>query len=90
VCARHTRATQAHEITETISDPLLTGWYDAAGNENADKCAWTFGTVYSWRAARNAPPKYYNTVDTNGRRYLIQRNFSPRISPASSACVMSA
>jgi serine protease len=30
-----------HEFIETISDPyVLTGWADAEGEENADKCAW--------------------------------------------------
>ncbi len=33
----------AHESEEAISDPDLNAWYDSAGNENADKCAWTFG-----------------------------------------------
>lgn len=30
-----------HEFIETISDPyIVTGWADADGEENADKCAW--------------------------------------------------
>ena len=29
-----------HEIAESMTDPLLNAWYDAAGNEVADKCAW--------------------------------------------------
>jgi hypothetical protein len=33
-----------HEIAEARSDPSSPGaWYDAAGQENGDKCAWTFG-----------------------------------------------
>jgi len=36
-----------HEITEAATDPLLNAWYDSAGNEIGDKCAWTFGTN-SW------------------------------------------
>ena len=35
----------AHELAETGSDPLLNAWYDSAGNENGDKCAWNFGTL---------------------------------------------
>jgi hypothetical protein len=35
----------AHEASETITDPDLNAWYDSAGNENADKCAWKFGPV---------------------------------------------
>lgn len=29
-----------HEVAETQTDPTGGGWYDAAGNEIADKCAW--------------------------------------------------
>lgn len=35
----------AHEITETSTDPDFDGWYDSNGQENADKCAWNFGTM---------------------------------------------
>ena len=31
-----------HEFSETITDPRVNAWYDAQGEENADKCAWTF------------------------------------------------
>jgi len=44
----------AHELEETISDPNLNAWYDSTGAENADKCAWTFGTTY-WQAAAASP-----------------------------------
>ncbi len=37
----------AHEIEEATTDPDLNAWYDAQGQENADKCAWTFGTTYN-------------------------------------------
>ncbi len=36
----------AHEVSESVTDPDLNAWYDAAGEENADKCAWTFGSTY--------------------------------------------
>jgi hypothetical protein len=32
-----------HELSEARTDPALNAWYDSAGNENGDKCAWTFG-----------------------------------------------
>lgn len=35
----------AHELSEARSDPGQGGWYDAQGNENGDKCAWTFGAA---------------------------------------------
>jgi hypothetical protein len=33
-----------HELSEALTDPHLNAWYDANGQENADKCAWAFGT----------------------------------------------
>jgi hypothetical protein len=33
-----------HELSEARSDPASPGaWYDSSGEENGDKCAWTFG-----------------------------------------------
>ena len=32
----------AHEVQEVVTDPQLNAWYDSAGEENADKCAWAF------------------------------------------------
>jgi len=31
-----------HELSEFLTDPRGTGWFDSAGAENSDKCAWTF------------------------------------------------
>jgi serine protease len=31
---------EGHEMAETITDPLLNAWYDSAGSEIGDKCAW--------------------------------------------------
>ena len=51
-----------HEFSEMITDPRLDAWYDANGAENADKCAWTFGTpLLSFR---------------NGSQWKIQGNWS--------------
>jgi len=35
-----------HELSEARSDPRNGGWYDVRGNENGDKCAWTFGSSF--------------------------------------------
>lgn len=35
-----------HELSETRSDPKGNAWYDSSGEENGDKCAWTFGGSY--------------------------------------------
>jgi hypothetical protein len=47
-----------HELSEMLTDPQLNAWYDQRGDENADKCAWTFnGTVaiggQSWKIQGN-------------------------------------
>jgi hypothetical protein len=59
----------SHELEEAASDPDLNAWYDTRGQENADKCAWTFGTEFT---ASNGS-KYNMTLGT--RNYLIQQNW---------------
>ena len=51
-----------HELSEALTDPRLNAWYDANGQENADKCAWTFGTPLL---------KF-----SNGSQWKIQGNWS--------------
>jgi len=37
----------AHELSEARTDPANPGaWYDSQGEENGDKCAWTFNVPY--------------------------------------------
>ena len=59
----------AHEIEEAVTDPILTGWYDRTGYENADKCAWKFGTTYKVTNGSSANMKL------GGKDYLIQQNW---------------
>jgi hypothetical protein len=59
----------AHELEEAATDPDLNAWYDSSGAENADKCAWTFGTQFT---ASNGSK--YN-VTMGARQYLIQQNW---------------
>jgi hypothetical protein len=59
----------AHELEEAVTDPDLNAWYDRRGQENADKCAWTFGTT-----STAANGSQYN-MTLGSRRYLIQRNW---------------
>jgi hypothetical protein len=59
----------AHELEEATTDPDLNAWYDRRGYENADKCAWTFGTQFT--AANGA--KYNMTL--GGVNFLIQQNW---------------
>lgn len=39
--------TLAHETEETTTDEMGNAWFDRRGYENADKCAWQFGTTFS-------------------------------------------
>lgn len=59
----------SHELEEAATDPYLNAWYDSRGAENADKCAWTWGS-YS-RAANGSA---YN-ITLGGKQYLIQQNW---------------
>jgi hypothetical protein len=59
----------AHELEESATDPDLNAWYDQRGAENADKCAWTFGTTTTL-----AGGAMYNVV-MGQRNYLIQQNW---------------
>jgi hypothetical protein len=56
-----------HELAEAVTDPHLDAWYDLGSNENADKCAWTFGTV------QTAPNGSAYNVTLGGRNYLLQQ-----------------
>ena len=51
-----------HELSEARTDPLLNGWYDSSGAENADKCAWAFNSA-------SVPFK-------NGTSWKVQGNWS--------------
>ena len=59
----------AHEAEETLTDPDLDAWYDFRGNENADKCAWTFGPT----VGQIGQGAYNQTFGTH--HWLIQMNW---------------
>jgi len=59
----------AHETSESVTDPQLNAWYDANGNENADKCAWTFSTTYKTASGATA------NIKLGSRDFLIQQNW---------------
>ena len=59
----------AHELEEAVTDPDLNAWYDRRGAENADKCAWTFGTTFTTSNGSLA------NMTLGGLNFLIQRNW---------------
>jgi len=61
--------TLAHEIEETTTDNMGNAWYDNRGYENADKCAWTWGTT-----ATSPSGGVYN-LKANGLYFLVQQNW---------------
>ncbi|HEV7586800.1 MAG TPA: hypothetical protein VGO40_01625 [Longimicrobium sp.] len=69
-----------HEIEETTTDMNGNAWYDSVGNENADKCAWNFGTTYTTANGGVA------NVNLGGRDFLIQQNW---INAGTGGCRMS-
>jgi len=59
----------AHELEEANSDPDLNAWYDSSGAENADKCAWTFGSGQTL-----LPNGASYNMTLGGLNFLVQRN----------------
>jgi hypothetical protein len=55
----------SHEHNETITDEQGDAWYDHAGYEDGDKCAWKFGAVTG---------SYNQTI--NGHDYILQLEYS--------------
>jgi len=60
----------SHEHREMIEDPVGNAWYDSAGYEGADKCAWTFGNPLG----SNSTSKYNQVIDN--RFYWLQEEWS--------------
>lgn len=59
----------AHELEESVTDPLLSAWFDRRGSENADRCAWTFGATYIAGNTSRA------NMHLGSRDFLIQQNW---------------
>jgi hypothetical protein len=59
----------SHELEESVTDPDLNAWYDRRGEENADKCAWTFGATYAVSNGAQA------NMRLGTRDFLIQQNW---------------
>jgi len=72
--------TLGHEIEEATTDMLGTAWFDRRGYENADKCAWTWGTTYTTAAGGAA------NMNLGGKDFLVQRNW---VNAGSGGCAVS-
>ena len=72
--------TLAHETEETTTDMLGTAWYDRRGYENADKCAWKWGTTYTTANGGTA------NMTIGGKDYLVQQNW---VNAGSGGCLLS-
>jgi hypothetical protein len=70
----------SHELEEAATDPQGTGWYDSTGAENADKCAWTFGTTF------NPGNGSLANMTLGGNNFLIQQNW---VNALGGKCVLS-
>ena len=65
----------AHELIEATTDPIGTAWWDSNpasntyGYENADMCAWNFGTTYLTGNGASA------NIKLGTKNYLLQRQW---------------
>ena len=65
--------TLAHEIEETTTDLMGNAWFDVRGYENADKCAWTWGST-----SNNGTGVYNITLGNSTvgfKQFLVQQNW---------------
>jgi hypothetical protein len=72
--------TLAHEVEETTTDMMANAWFDNRGYENADKCAWTFGSTYPIANGGTA------NMNLGGKDFLVQRNW---VNAGSGGCTLS-
>ena len=60
--------TLAHELEEASTDPQLNAWWNSAtGAENADQCAWNFGTRSLSAGQAN--------ITVGAKNFLVQQNW---------------
>jgi hypothetical protein len=61
-----------HELSEARTDPRGAGWFDSSGEENGDKCAWTFGTpllTFANKSEWKIQGNWSNNAYTSGMGY---------------------
>ena len=74
----------SHEWSEARTDPRQAGWYDGSGNENGDKCAWSFSAPVTlkngsqWKLQMEWSNAAYNAgtglANTSGQKGCLQGN----------------
>lgn len=70
----------AHELSETVTDPHLDAWFtNSTGQENADKCAYTYGSTFTTANGSAA------NITLGGLNFLIQQNW---LNDGGGACTM--
>jgi hypothetical protein len=61
--------TLGHETEETTTDEFGSAWFDSRGFENADKCAWNFGSTFIGSGGGVA------NVTIGSKDFLVQQNW---------------
>ena len=69
----------AHEVEETTTDMMGNAWFDSRGYENADKCAWNFGTTTTSHGG-------VSNIPIGAKWFLVQQNW---INSGSGGCRLS-
>jgi hypothetical protein len=59
----------AHELEESVTDPVGTSWIKNDGDENADLCQYTYGAYYK------IPNGSYANMKLGKHQYLIEQNW---------------
>ncbi len=62
----------AHELSETVNDPHMNAWFDLKGDETADKCQWSYGTILRVPSGNANSYGVYN-VTLGGTNFLLQQ-----------------
>lgn len=76
----------SHEISEAVTNPGGTAWYDSTFNEIGDDCSYIYGNTSNFGGTAGS---YYDQT-INGAHYFIQAEFSNEDFAASpsSACIL--
>jgi len=64
----------AHEVSEAMSNPFFTKWYDSKGFENGDKCNSYSVVQIVGNKTSKGKGQLYNTI-IGGQHYLLQANY---------------